>query len=422
MPSWGPWRSRPFRYVWVGESLSMVGDASYQIVFVWLVLSISRSPAVLAAVVVGTSVPRAVLLLLGGAVTDRVSARTVMLSSHLVRGVALAILTALALTSGLRVWELASIGVLFGVADAFFGPASGSILPSLVEESDLPRANALAGVSEQAASFIGPVLGGALLAATSSSVALALNAVTFFLAALTILTAPRTDRSPAHRTSVAALLSEMRGGISYATRNVEVRVVVLLVSAATLSYSGLFAVGLPSLARGTSNGSLALGVMVSAWGLGQLIGAIGASITGLPRRWGLLIVAMTLAEGSCFAVLGFVPHYLLAAALLGALGIGVAYSTDVALPTFIQTRTPRSLLGRVNSVIALPRYALEPVSVAAMGALALLGVRWTFTTAAIPMLIAGIVLASSRTARHLSADNPSPARGTAHDRAPSTNT
>ncbi len=94
MPSWGPWRSRPFRYVWVGESLSMVGDASYQIVFVWLVLSISRSPAVLAAVVVGTSVPRAVLLLLGGAVTDRVSARTVMLSSHLVRGVALAILTA----------------------------------------------------------------------------------------------------------------------------------------------------------------------------------------------------------------------------------------------------------------------------------------------------------------------------------------
>jgi len=399
----------------------MVGDAGYQIVFVWLVLSISRSPAVLAAVVVGTSVPRAVLLLLGGAVTDRVSARTVMLSSHLVRGVALVILTALALTSGLRVWEL--IGVLFGVADAFFGPASGSILPSLVQESDLPRANALVGVSEQAASFIGPVLGGALLAATSSSVALALNAVTFFLAALTILTAPRTDRSPAHRTSVAALLSEMRGGISYATRNVEVRVVVLLVSAATLSYSGLFAVGLPTLARGTSNGSLALGVLVSAWGLGQLIGAIGASITGLPRRWGLLIVAMTLAEGSCFAVLGFVPHYLLAAALLGALGIGVAYSTDVALPTFIQTRTPRSLLGRViNSVIALPRYALEPLSVAAMGALALLGVRWTFTMAAIPMLIAGIVLASSRTARHLSADNPSPARGTAHDRAPSTNT
>ncbi len=350
----------------------MVGDASYQIVFVWLVLSISHSPAVLAAVLVATSVPRATLLLLGGAVSDRVSARTVMFFSHMARGVALAILATLALTSGLRVWQLACVGVLFGIADAFFGPASGSILPSLVEGVDLPRANALVGVSEQAASFIGPVLGGALLTATSSSVALALNAATFFLASFTILCAPKTGRSGAHQSSVAALLSEMRGGVIYAARNVEVRMVLLLVTAATLSYSG----------------------------------AVGASITGLPRRWGRLIIGMTFAEGTCFAVLGFAPHYLLAAALLGLLGIGVAYSTDVALPTFIQTRTPRPLLGRVNSVITLPRFALQPVSITAMGALALLGARWTFALAAIPMLVVAILLASSRTARHLSADDP----------------
>src|SRR6266699_433119 len=105
----------------------------------------------------------------------------------------------------------------------------------------------------------------------------------------------------------------MRGGVIYAARHVEVRMVLLLVTAATLSYSGLFAVGLPTLARGVSGGSLALGVMVSAWGLGQLIGAVGASITGLPRRWGRLIIGMTFAEGTCFAVLGLAPHYLLAA-------------------------------------------------------------------------------------------------------------
>lgn len=66
---------------------------------------------------------------------------------------------------------MASVGLLFGLADAFFTPASGSILRSLVDGIDLPRANALVGVSEQAASLIGPVLGGGLLAATSSSVA-----------------------------------------------------------------------------------------------------------------------------------------------------------------------------------------------------------------------------------------------------------
>jgi len=395
------WRSRPFGYVWAGESLSMVGDAGYQIVFVWLVLSISQSPAVLAAVLVATSVPRGLLLLLGGAVSDRVSARTVMLSSHVVRGAALVILTILALTTGLRVWELTSIGILFGIADAFFGPASGSILPCLVDEADLPRANALVGVSEQAAGFVGPVLAGALLAATSPWLALAFNATTFLIAALTILTAPKTEQSNARRPSITTLLAQMRDGIAYAARNAEVRIVLLLVTAATLSYSGLFAVGLPTLARRLNGGSLALGVMVSAWGLGQLLGAIGASITGLPCRWGPLIIAMTLTEGTCFAVLGLLPHYLLAAALLALLGIGVAYSTDVALPTFIQTRTPRPMLGRINSVIALPRFAAEPVSISAMGAVAPFGVGWSFALAAVPMLIAGTVLATNPTARHL---------------------
>lgn len=402
----GPWRSRPFRYVWAGESLSMVGDASYQIVYVWLVLTVSRSPAVLAAVLVASSVPKAALLLLGGAISDRVSARTVMLCSHLLRGVALATLTVLALMNGLRVSELAGAGVLFGVADAFVGPAGGSILPSLVRDPDLAQANALVGVSEQVASFVGPVVGGALLAATGPAVVLMFNAATFFVAALTIVAAPKADRRGGQPASVSALLAEMRGGIRYATRNPEVRVVLLLVTAATLSYSGLFAVGLPTLARELNGGPLVLGVMVSAWGLGQLVGALGASVTGLPRQWGSLIIGMTLVEGSSFAVLGFAPHYLLAASLLGLLGVGVAYSTDVALPTFIQTRTPRPLLGRVNSVITLPRFVLEPVSIAAMGGPALLGVRWTFVLAAIPMLLVGMVLAGSRTARALSAEQP----------------
>ena len=66
-------RPRPFRLLWGGETLSMVGDASYQIVLVWLVLSISHSPAVLAAVLVTGAIPRGLLLLVGGAVSDRFS-------------------------------------------------------------------------------------------------------------------------------------------------------------------------------------------------------------------------------------------------------------------------------------------------------------------------------------------------------------
>jgi hypothetical protein len=108
-------------------------------------------------------------------------------------------------------------------------------------------------------------------------------------------------------------------------------------------------------------------------------------------------------EGASFAVLGLVPAYPLAVALLAGLGVGVAYSTDVALPTFVQTRTPPELLGRVNSVLELPRVALVPVSVALMGVLAAVDVRWAFAYASVPMLLAGAVLAASPAARRLRA-------------------
>ncbi|TDP89993.1 MFS transporter [Labedaea rhizosphaerae] len=392
---------RAFRWVWGGETVSMVGDASYTVVFAWLVLSVTGSPAALGAVMLAVTIPSGVLVLVGGAITDRFSARAVMLVTHLVRGAAMAVLAVLASAGAVHVWHLVLVGVVVGSADAFFGPASGSILPSLVPAAGLPRANALLGASEQVSFLVGPVLGGVLVAVAGTPFAIGFNAVTFFVAALSLFAAPRAVPEPAEPFSVRAVLREIGAGLAYARRNAEVRIVLLLVAAATLSYSGLFSVGLPALSRTFGNGAVVLGAMVSAWGLGQLVGTLAAAATGLPRRWGLLIIGMTVVEGAAFAVLGFVPHYLLAVVLLALLGIGVAYATDVALPAFVQTRTPAAMLGRVNSLIGLPRAALAPVSVAGLGLLAALDVRWAFLAAAVPMLLAGIVLAVSGKAKAL---------------------
>jgi hypothetical protein len=224
-------------------------------------------------------------------------------------------------------------------------------------------------MSEQIGRLAGPLVGGVLIAWQGAIATLALDAVTFFVAAAALLTAPRREAVPAPF-SVADVFGDIRHGLSHARRSAPVRTVLLLVAAATLSYSGLFAVGLPALARQAPHGSVALGVLLSAWGLGQLVGAGCAAVTGLPRRWGLLIICMTLTEGTTFAVLGVLPDFRLTVLLLALLGLGVAYSTDVALPTFLQSTTPPDLLGRINSVLELPRVGLAPVSIALMGVLA----------------------------------------------------
>lgn len=384
----------------------MLGDGAYEVAFAWLVLSVSGSPATLGAVLVAAMIPRGLLLLVGGAVTDRVAARTVILATHLVRGAAVLALTALVATGAVRTWQFYVVGVVFGVAEAFFRPASAAILPSLVDRGDLPRANALVGVAEQVSLLAGPLLGGALTAWAGSAAALGVDAATFLVAAGTVLAAPQRAGGDGSRPTAGAVLAGIRSGLAYARRSVDLRVVLVIVSAATLSYSGVFAVGLPALSRQFPRGAAVLGTLVAAWGLGQLAGTVAAAVTGLPRRWGLLVIGMALAEGATFVLLGLVPRYPLAVALLVLLGFGVAYSADVALPTFVQTRTPPHLLGTVAGLIELPRATLAPVSVAVLGVLATVDLRWAFAAAALPVLVTGVGLAASPTARRLTTTPP----------------
>ncbi|WP_370416336.1 MFS transporter [Streptomyces fradiae] len=410
-----PLRHRAFRAVWCGETLSMLGDYSFEVAFVWLVFQETGSAGALAAVLLVQTVPRGVLLLVGGAVTDRVSPRTVMLCSHLVRGTAVGLLGLLAVMDGVQVWHLYALGAVAGVAEAFFMPAQDSILPSLLPTEQIPRGNALVGFGEQGARFLGPLLGASLVGLVGTPAAILLNSGTFFVAAWTVLAAPRRGAGGEGEESkpISVIGHEIVDGLRYVRRSREVRTVLMIIGAAALSYSGLFAVGLPALAKSFPQDSMALGLLLSAWGLGQLAGTVAAVFTGLPRRWGILIIGMTLTEGVTFVLLGVLPNVWLAATVLALLGVGVAYSSDVALPTFIQTRTPEDVLGRINSVMYLPRVVLEPVSLAVMGLLVTGDLRWAFAAAAVPVLAVGIRLAFDREARGLTtAKEPQPAGAT----------
>jgi hypothetical protein len=95
--------------------------------------------------------------------------------------------------------------------------------------------------------------------------------------------------------------------------------------------------------------------------------------------------------------------------LLGLLGVGVAYSQDVALPTWLQTRTPPDRLGRTSSLLQLARTALEPVSLAAAGLLVAVDVRLAFAAAAVPVLAAGLWLLATPATRALGAAPPATA-------------
>src|SRR5262249_29772015 len=132
-----PLGARDFRLLWIGQGVSLFGDQFYLVALPWLTLQLTGSGLALGTVLVIAGISRAIFQLLGGAVTDRVPALTLMIVSNVARALATAAITALVITGVARLWHLYLLSIIFGMLDAFFVPAYLSVVPILIVEEYL---------------------------------------------------------------------------------------------------------------------------------------------------------------------------------------------------------------------------------------------------------------------------------------------
>src|SRR3954468_15218990 len=128
-----PLRLPHFRNLWIGVTISLLGDQFYLVALPWLALQLTRSSVALGTILMTAAIPRAVLMLVGGAVTDRFSARRVLMATAAARPLLVGGVAVLVWLGLIRVWELYALGFLFGVADAFSFPAGPALMPTLVK-------------------------------------------------------------------------------------------------------------------------------------------------------------------------------------------------------------------------------------------------------------------------------------------------
>src|SRR5438270_5961537 len=192
---WAVFASGPFRKLWLATALSLFGDFFNYIAIAWLVLQLTGSSLALGTVLLVQALPRAVLMMVGGALADRLSARLTMLGSMSLRAIFVAPLAVLVLTGRVQLAEVYGIAVVFGIVDAFFWPARTSILPRVVADRELEPGNAVLNVTAQASVILGPVLGGLVVAAFGIGWAFAGDAACFAIGFLFILWLPASGRS-----------------------------------------------------------------------------------------------------------------------------------------------------------------------------------------------------------------------------------
>ena len=395
------WRNKNFMLFWSGQSISTLGDYFYYIALSWVVLDITGSATALGTLLMLSSIPRLAFMIVGGVFTDRFQPRFVMLLSDGVRAVLVAFLGILVLFGHPALWQLIVLSVTFGVIDAFFFPASNSILPGLVDaEAMLQSANSLAQTASQIATFLGPALAGALIARTNTGSAFLVDAASFGVSVFTLLAIQAPTMSGQLSPHGAEerpgnIFTEIKEGLAYVWQKPLIRSLVLLLAFLNFGLTGPTMVGLPQLAHGLLNaGAQGFGLLMSAFGLGSVIGAIGVGAVGtMPHRGKVMIVLMTV-PGFTLLAFGFATRLIYGLVLLIVLGMTVA-ALNVILITLLQSKAESHLLGRVMSVATLGAMGLTPVSQGLAGVIGdLLGVRALF-------ILGGAIIALSALAGSL---------------------
>lgn len=168
-----------------------LGDQFAFIATPWLVLKLTGDPLALGIVLALEGVPRAMFMLLGGAITDRLSPRIIMLIADIVRLVLTALMALVVFTGTVQMWMMYAFGLAFGLVAGFAIPAGNSIVPMLVEEQDLQAGNSIMMGASQLVGFVGPTVAGLLIGSYSKSpmgigLAFGIDAVSFAVSALTL--------------------------------------------------------------------------------------------------------------------------------------------------------------------------------------------------------------------------------------------
>jgi MFS family permease len=375
---------RPFHLILVSLAVSSCGDWLYNVALLAFVFQRTGSATSVALTTAGRVLPVVVLGPIGGVLADRYDRRRLMIASNIARAslmVALAGVAALGLPVILAPL-LAAAATAIGVVEP---PCVAASTARFVSDSELQRAQAMRAGIGQAAVVVGPALGALVLLASTPAIAILLNALTFLGSAVAVGSiAPGPEFRPAGSepgTANPSVLAEIRAGAE-ALKGAPAAITLVAADLLCSAVYGLLTVTLVLVGRKVGAGAGGYGLILAAFGVGGVIGAILTARIDAGERWRRTLAFALALVGLPLAGLGIVPTLPLALGLAflggGGMIVGEVLS-ETALPRLLDDAVlarayglvfPASIAGIVaGSLIAGPLLALFGLT----GALAVAG-------------------------------------------------
>jgi MFS family permease len=354
-------RSRDFRLLWAGQTISLVGDGAFLVALGWKTFELTGSNGSLAIVLMAHSLAMLTTLLIGGALADRYERRALMIVSDFAR---CGVIAALALTDAaghLTFPLLIAFAVGFGLGDGFFYPAFGGIVPLVVEPHHIASANTLITLSRQASFVAGPALAGVIYGLRGSAAIFGFNAATFVVAAGFLFAArPRAFEPEPREGTLREIASGFRYVLSVPWLWVSIFVASFILMIAMAPYQAL----LPAFVKDEfGRGVGSYGLLFTAQSAGMAVGTLAFGQLN-PRRRRIILMCVSFSLNDlCVIAMALLPSFDAAVVLVTLRGAAIGWGIGI-WSTLMMELVPENKLARVTSVDFFGSLGLVPVGFA----------------------------------------------------------
>ncbi|WP_377273153.1 MFS transporter [Peterkaempfera sp. SMS 1(5)a] len=356
-----PFRSRTFRYLFLGQAISMAGTGIAPVALALGIMKQSGSPSTLSILLIAQTLPTLVLLLAGGVWADRLPRRRILMTCHLVSGAAQAGTGYMLITGAFNLPTAVGLQIAFGVSRAFYFPASTGMTQETVEEHQLQSAIAYMSLTRSLARSIGPLLAGTMVITIGGGWALVADAISYAVAAALL---GRIGSAFVRSTPTRSLWRDFVDGFDTVRSRGWIWQTIVVFCAGNALQAGLLVLG-PAILGVDHRGVIAWSTVMAAMGIGAVVGDLAAT------KWrpafpmvAIRLLSLLFVPLPILIVTGLPVWALAVAAFAGGTASTLA---DTVWLASLQANLSKELISRVSSYDWMGSQALRPAGLAAAG-------------------------------------------------------
>jgi len=358
-------QNRNLTFLWLGQMFSQSGDSIYQIGLLWLVLELSGSEAITGLVAMSSYLPAVLLALYVGVMADRKDRRRIMLTADAIRTLLVLLVPVAFMLGFLNPIFLAINAFAIAITASFFNPARDSLVPQIVPQNGLLRANSLIQTSWQFSLLLGPAIAGLLLHVAGKIHLFSFNSLAYLFSFLCVFFIISERKPQISKRDWG--FSEIREGLIYVLKQPVILPLLLITIADNLFIMGPAIVGTPVFVKQELGlGAEAYAAIQACYAVGMLLGTAALLTLGSRFKKGQLLLTGMVLDGITFIPLFFVHS-------LWGMGITIVIHS-LAIPLLTVSRTsiiqdivPVNLTGRVFALVNMAVVGMSAISSGIIG-------------------------------------------------------